>query len=121
MGLHVVSMAGAALAAGALGAAAGEDRIRSLVFATLALSLMAHVVVDSSRRPFGGWHPSRLPGGPWLLQGLAIALPLVWPAWARWLGLGVLDSRDWVVACTAATLATCLGEVIKMPFPPEAP
>jgi Ca2+-transporting ATPase len=121
MGLHVVSMAAAALAAGALGAAAGEDRIRSLVFATLALSLMAHVVVDSSRRPFGGWHPSRLPGGPWLLQGLAIALPLVWPAWARWLGLGVLDSRDWVVACTAATLATCLGEVIKMPFPPEAP
>ncbi len=119
MSLHVVTMAAAALLAGMSGRSSSDTR--ALIFATLATSLLAHVVVDTSRRPFGGWRELGALGWLWVAGGLAIFLPLTWSTAATWLSLGVLDWQDWPVVLGAASAATCAGEIVKAFSRPEGP
>jgi hypothetical protein len=121
MGVQVVVMALVALGAGHLARASSGSLSHAVVFATLALSLLAHVIVDSSSQAFGGWKLVGGLSGLWLVEGVAIALPLLGTSWTAWLDLEPLTFSHWGLALAGAVLATVAGECVKWTWRPEGP
>ncbi|MBI5548952.1 MAG: cation-transporting P-type ATPase, partial [Deltaproteobacteria bacterium] len=120
---HGLIIAIAAIAVGAWGLThATEAHARTLVFATLATSLMLHTASDRSARPFGGWRWGRNPAlVGFMATAVALQLGAIYlPPLARVLRMTGLDSADWlwVVAASAASLVAV--EVSKWAIPPEA-
>ncbi|MBO9541450.1 cation-transporting P-type ATPase [bacterium] len=119
---HGVVMASATLAMGAWGwMHGGAAHGRTLVFATLATSLMLHTFADRSPKPFVGW----VRGLRWPLLsfvGGAIALQLLALGWAPLrdlLQMTPLAPDDWVGGLVAATSTAVAVEVSKWAFPPD--
>jgi magnesium-transporting ATPase (P-type) len=120
---HALMIATASLAVGAWGLAhESVAHGRTLVFATLATSLMLHATADRSSRPFAGWGV-RGSAGFWAFLGAAIALQAlaIYVPWlAAELGLTPILVDDWGVALAAAGLATLGVELSKCALPPGA-
>ncbi|HEY9899966.1 MAG TPA: cation-transporting P-type ATPase [Pantanalinema sp.] len=119
---HGVVIAAATLAMGAWGwTHDGPSHGRTLIFATLATSLMLHTFADRSPMPFVGW----VRGLSWPILsfvGLAIALQLTALGWAPLRGLlqmTPLAPDDWVGVLVAAAATAVAVEVSKWAFPPE--
>jgi Ca2+-transporting ATPase len=116
IGLVTVSMAAWGLGHGT------TDHARTLVFATLAASLMAHVFTDRSPRPFGGW--TLKANSQFLLYvGAAVALAagaVVVTPLAVWLGMTPLDGHDWLGVAVAGAASFVAVELSKWALPPAA-
>lgn len=119
---HGLILAVATLALGAWGMRhGGLEHGRTLVFATLATSLMLHTFSDRSPRPFGGW---RFGGNRLLLVfvGMAVLLQLLalfWPSLRDLLGMTPLAPGDWMGVGIAALVTLVAVEVSKRALPPE--
>jgi Ca2+-transporting ATPase len=116
IGLVTVSMAAWGLAHGT------ADHARTLVFATLAASLMAHVFTDRSPQPFGGW-TLRANSQFLLYVGAAVALAagaVVVTPLATWLGMTPLAGHDWLGVAVAGAASFVAVELSKWALPPAA-
>lgn len=118
---HGVLISVATLTVGAWGLAhGGEAHARTLIFATLATSLMLHTFSDRSARVFGGWHWGSNPA-ILVFVGLAIALQLLaiyMPPLRHLLGMTPLGGWDWLNVGVAAVAVTVAIEISKRALPP---
>jgi Ca2+-transporting ATPase len=102
---------------------AGEAHGRTLVFATLGLSLLWHTLSDRAPRPFGGWY-----WGKNRLLRLFLAIPLALevlavylPGLNRTLGMTAMTATDWVTVVIGTALTVVAIEISKWALPPDRP
>ena len=118
---HSIIISVATLGVGAWGLRHEElSHARSLVFATLTVSLILHTASDRSTRPFGGWYWGRNPG-LFVFIGCAVALLLLalYLPWLRDLmGMTWLGGFDWLSVLVAAFVSLVGVESSKWAWPP---
>jgi len=119
---HSVIMAIATLTIGAWGLHhGGESHARSLVFATVATTLLLHVFTDRSPKPFGGLRWGKNPmlfvflGAAVLMQLMAIYVPAI----SEVLDMTPFDPHDWLAILLAAFVSLAAVETSKWALPPE--
>ncbi|HEY3452028.1 MAG TPA: cation-transporting P-type ATPase [Myxococcales bacterium] len=121
---HSVIMSVATLSIGAWGLHhEGESHARTLVFATVATTLLLHVFSDRSVKPFGGL---RWGGNPMLFAFLAAAVgmqltAIYVPAISRRLDMTPFNPDDWLAILIAAFISLVAVETSKLALPPEPP